>query len=210
MGQTENTKKVMTRMTAGNDQALLSLCWQAWDSFVQEYKKNKEMEDAVKAAEKQLADFTKKKSEEAKGVLNRMSGATDSGLVASIFTAWRDFFMDLKQSRELEAMMANADSGFKSLNMKQKNAANGVMSRLHRTEEEIFIDSVFQNWATESALSKVMKHYAGKMDQKKHQLEAVQTMFKSFAVQLEQGIGNAANTPRTQRKSAQKPPLPAS
>merc|ERR1719171_2968451 len=102
--------------------------------------------------------------------------------------------------------------------MKQKNAANGVMSRLHRTEEEIFIDSVFQNWATESALSKVMKHYAGKMDQKKHQLEAVQTMFKSFANQLEQGIGN---TPRSQRKSASRksagsdapsgaPPLPSS
>merc|ERR1712070_1145608 len=139
-----------------------------------------------------------------------MSGSSDSGLVMNIFTAWRDYFVDLKQSRDLEEMMANADSGFKSLNLKQKNAANGVMSRLHRAEEEIFIDSVFQNWATEAALSKVMKHYAGKMDQKKHQLEAVQTMFKSFAVQLEQGIGNAANTPRTQRKSAQKPPLPAS
>jgi len=60
--QTENTKKVMTRMTAGNDQALMSLCWQSWDSFVQDYKKNKEMEDAVKAAEKQLAEFTKRKS----------------------------------------------------------------------------------------------------------------------------------------------------
>jgi len=199
--QTENTKKVMTRMTAGNDQALLSLCWQAWDSFVQEYKKNKEMEDAVKAAEKQLAEFTKKKSDEAKGVLNRMSGATESGLIMSTFAAWRDYFIDLRQAREMEEMIANAETGFKSLNAKQKNAANGVMSRLHRCEEEIFIDSVFQNWATEAALSKVMKHYAGKMDQKKNQLDAVQTMFKSFAVQLEQGIGQGANTPRTQRRT---------
>merc|ERR1712224_933832 len=167
-------------MSAGNDQALLSLCWQSWGAYVEDYKKNKEMEDAVKAAEQQLADFTKKKSEEAKGVLNRMSGATESGLVASAYNAWRDYFLDLKQSREIEEMIANSDS-------------------------------VFKNWATESALSKVMKHYAGKMDQKKHQLEAVQTMFKSFAVQLEQGIGNAANTPRTQRRSEkQKPPqIPA-
>merc|ERR1712032_1369787 len=72
----ENNKKVMTRMSGSSESALLNLCWQAWDAFLVEYKKNKEMEDAVKRAEQQVADFTKRKSDEAKGVLDRMSGAS--------------------------------------------------------------------------------------------------------------------------------------
>merc|ERR1712019_236367 len=95
----------------------------------------------------------------------------------------------------------------------KKSAANGVMTRLHELEEEIFIAFFFQSWSAEASLSRVTKHYAGKYDQKKHQLEAVQTMFKSFAVQLEQGISNTPRTKKSGRSStsdASRPPqLPA-
>merc|ERR1719460_3573796 len=104
----------MTRLSAGNDLTLMDLCWQAWDSFLQEYKKNKEFEDAVKRSEQQLADFTKKKSEEAKGVLNRMSGASDSGLIMQCMQGWRDYYLDIVQSRQMEEAMLNGDGRMKS------------------------------------------------------------------------------------------------
>merc|ERR1719161_3205981 len=46
--QTENTKKVMARMSSGSDSALLTLVIGSWVQFVEDYKKNKDMEDAVK------------------------------------------------------------------------------------------------------------------------------------------------------------------
>merc|ERR1712091_356185 len=38
--QTENTKKVMTRMSAGSDSALLTVVVASWVQFIAEYKKN--------------------------------------------------------------------------------------------------------------------------------------------------------------------------
>jgi len=59
------------------------------------------------------------------------------------------------------------------------------------------IMAFFYAWSTEAREQHIVKHYGGKLDTKTQQLEAVQTMFRSFANQLEQGIGN---TPRSQRK----------
>merc|ERR1719359_379690 len=52
--QAENTKKVMTRMSAGSDGALLTVVMGAWKQFLEDYKKNKDMEDAVKKQEQQI------------------------------------------------------------------------------------------------------------------------------------------------------------
>lgn len=201
----ENNKKMMTRMSAGNDHTLIELCWQAWHEFIVDYRKNKEMEDAVKKAEQQLNEMMKKKGEEAKGVLNRMTSGSESGLIAQSFQAWRDYFIDLKQSRELEEAMMSGDAKYKSLVGRQRGAAKGVATRANELEHEVFIGHIFYSWSCEASLGRVMKHYANKMDQKKHQLDAVQTMFQSFAQQLEQGIGGSPRS--TQQKK--KPPIPA-
>merc|ERR1719487_882321 len=116
-------------MTAGNNTTLMELIWQTWNSWLEEYKKNKDLEDAVKKAEQQLAEFTAKKSEEAKGVLARMSGASESGLIMNAFTAWRDLLKELNESRKMEQLMAEQQAKLKSLSGKQKGAAKGVSQR---------------------------------------------------------------------------------
>merc|ERR1719235_2682122 len=113
--------------------------------------------------------------------------------------------------------MAENEGRFKSLAQKQSGNAKSVASRCHQQEEENMMMVFFYAWSTMAREEHIIKHYGGKLDQKKHQLEAVQTMFRSFANQLEQGIGN---TPRSQRKSAGRskgvseasgaPPLPPS
>merc|ERR1740117_2100787 len=110
-------------------------------------------------------------------------------------------------------MMGGNDARFKSLNVNQKKNAKSVPSATHAQEEENTIMVFFYAWATDTRTERVIAHYGGKLDQKKNQLDAVQTMFKSFANQLEQGIGSAA-TPRTQKRSERagkdKPPqIPA-
>merc|ERR1711985_25677 len=77
--QAAKSKKVLSRLNAGSDQGLMTLCFAAWVQFMEEYRKNKEFEDAVKAEEKKIAEFMKKQNEGAKSVLTRMSAATDTG-----------------------------------------------------------------------------------------------------------------------------------
>jgi len=213
------SKSVMNRMNAGNDAALVTLCFQTWVAVGEELKKDKEIDALAKQAEAQYKEFMAKKSGEARGVLDRMSSGSDSGLCHVILTAWTEVVKEEKASREMEALMAGQEARFKSLNQNQKGNAKSIASKTHQQEEENMIMAFFYAWATEARVQRMIKHYGDKLDQKKHQLESVQTMFKSFANQLEQGIGN---TPRSQRKSAGRskgvessvasgsPPLPPS
>merc|ERR1719324_2082702 len=57
--QMENTKKVMTKMSAGSDNALLKVVLTSWMQFLEEYKKNKGEEDAIRAQEKAMEEFMK-------------------------------------------------------------------------------------------------------------------------------------------------------
>merc|ERR1719183_2838795 len=89
--QRENAGKFMTRMAAGNEESLKNLCLEAWIKFHQDYAKDKELEDQIKAQEAAFAEHMAKKKDEAKAVLDRMSASSDSGLVALMFKNWLDY-----------------------------------------------------------------------------------------------------------------------
>lgn len=127
--QAAKSKKVLSRLNAGTDQGLMTLCFTAWVQFMEEYRKNKEFEDAVKAEEQKIAEFMKKQNEGAKSVLTRMSSATDSGLVATCFKGWVDVFLEIKKANELEDIMAKAGDKFKSFHGRNKMGAMSAMDR---------------------------------------------------------------------------------
>jgi len=188
------SKKVMMGMSAKNDGALVTLCFQSWNACMVELKADKEIDALAKQAEAAFKEFKKRQSEKSKGVLDGMAGASENGLLKVVLTAWIDDWKEEKKLADMEKMMGGNDSKFKSLNQNQKKNAKSVASATHAQEEENMIMVFFYAWATDTRTERVIKHYGSKLDQKKGQLDAVQTMFRSFASQLEQGIGN---TPRT-------------
>jgi len=86
-GSAANAKKVMSRMSAGSDEALRAMVFSTWCDFVVQYKKDKEMNDAVKAAEQKVKAFMNKQNEGAKSVLTRMQGASETGLMLHLSKA---------------------------------------------------------------------------------------------------------------------------
>merc|ERR1712224_932105 len=186
--QTENTKKVMARMSSGSDNALLSVVLTSWVHYIEDYKKNKDQEDAIKAQEKAMEEFMKQKKDGAKAVLDKMNAATDSGLVEHVMSTWCQNYKDEKEARKMEALMAENEARFGALNGRQKDNAKGVMSRVNEQMELNTLLKHFSAWATDTKLERIMKHYNSKMESKKHQLQSVQHLFKSFANQLDQGL----------------------
>merc|ERR1719199_1929205 len=61
------SKSVMARMSAGQDSALVSLCFQSWVAAQAELLADKEIDALAKKAEQQYKDFMNKKSAEARG-----------------------------------------------------------------------------------------------------------------------------------------------
>jgi len=186
--QAENTKKVMTRMTAGSDNALLTVVYTSWVQWLADYKKNKDTEDAVKKQEQAMAAYLAKKKDEAKGVLDRMNASTDSGLVEHVMSTWAQKFKDDIEARKMELIMAENEAKFGALNGRQKDNAKGVMGRVNEQMALNLMLRHFSYWAMDTKLERIMRHYSNKMESKKHQLQSVQHLFKNFATQLDQGL----------------------
>merc|ERR1719335_70749 len=115
----DNAKAVLMRNLAQGDNMLMDVCLEAWKSWLVEYKKNKDQEDAVKAAEQKVAEFMKSKSEGAKGVIDRMNAATDSGLVEHVISTWVQYWKDLKKAEEMEAILNGAQGKFGAFSEEQ-------------------------------------------------------------------------------------------
>merc|ERR1712216_992372 len=94
----DNAKAVLMRNLAQGDNMLMDVCLEAWKSWLVEYKKNKESEDAVKAAEAKVAAFMKNKSDGAKSVIDKMNSSTNSGLVEHVMSTWVAAFKDKKKA----------------------------------------------------------------------------------------------------------------
>merc|ERR1719217_1297317 len=186
--QAENTKKVMTRMSAGSDLGLLSVVMGSWKQWLEDYKKNKDQEDAVKAQEAQVAEFLAKKKEKAQSIIDKMNASTDSGLVEHVVSTWCQMYSDNKKAAELERVMIEQQEKFAALNGRQKDNAKGVMSRVNEMMALNLMLRHFTMWALDAKMERTMRYYNTKMENKKAQLSSVQTLFKTFASQLDQGL----------------------
>merc|ERR1719158_1658775 len=101
----ENTKSVLMRNLAASDNMLVDTCLEAWKTWLADYKKNKDQEDAVKLAEQKVNDFMKSKSEGARGIIDRMNAATDTGLTEHVISTWVAHYKDKKEAEKMQAML---------------------------------------------------------------------------------------------------------
>jgi len=194
--QSAKSKKVLSRMNAGSEQGLLALTFAAWVQFHEDYKKNKDMEDAVREKEKMVADFMAKQNEGAKSVLSRMSDGNDSALIQTCWKAWLEFYTEIKKANEMQELMnANADK-FGSFNKQNKAGSMTTSQRIAANQDEQVIIIVILMWKMHVKVN-LMKQWAKeKNNKKKQQLVGVKGLFKNFANELESGLREG--TPRVE------------
>jgi hypothetical protein len=188
--QAENTKKVMSRMNGNQDEMLTINAFAAWKQFIEDYNKNREFEDRVKKTEQQLKEHMEKKKDDAKQVLARMQGATDSGLLTMCMQTWVTSFVEGKKQKELEKQMLETDCRLKGFMDSHSQNAHGVSARTIDQIEENLTLRVWNAWMTEAKVSHVAKKFDTKIEDKRKQLQKVQILFKKFAQEIEEGLGN--------------------
>merc|ERR1719146_277275 len=172
----------------------MDVCLECWKKWLEEYKKNKHEEDAVKAAEAKVAAFMKQKSEGAKGVIDRMNAATDSGLVEHVISTWVQYFKDKLKAEEMEAILNGANSKFGAFSERNKAGAMTAGQKATAVKEYGLLNYSILLWTEYCKVERLLRYYSTRMDGKKHQLQGLQTMFRNFANQLETGLKEG--TPR--------------
>jgi len=190
----DNAKAVLMRNLAQGDNMLMDVCLEAWKSWLVEYKKNKESEDAVKAQEAKVAEFMKNKSDGAKSVIDKMNSATDSGLVEHVISTWVQYRKDMKKAEELEAMLNGENAKFASFAARNKNGAMSAGQKATEVKAYGLLNHAMLLWTEVTKVERLLRYYTNRMDHKKHQLQGLQSMFRNFATQLESGLKEG--TPR--------------
>merc|ERR1719420_1400122 len=119
-------------------------------------------------------------------------------------STWAQQYRDNIEAKKMEEIMAANEAKFASLNGRQKDNAKGVMGRVNEQMELNCLLRHFSMWAMDTKLERIMKHYNSKMESKKHQLQSVQSLFKNFAQQLDQGLKADADSARDGRRKSPK------
>merc|ERR1719272_1187136 len=190
----DNAKAVLMRNLASSATQMADVCIEAWKKWLEEYKKDKESEDAVKLAEQRVADFMKSKSEGAKGIIDKMNAATDSGLCEHIMSTWVQNFKDEKKAQEMEAIMNGANNKFGAFAERNKQGAMSAGQKATAVKEYGLVIHSMLLWTEVTKVERMLRYYQNRVEGKKHQLQGLQTMFRNFAAQLETGLKEG--TPR--------------
>jgi len=190
-----NARKSLMTMGNNKEQALVLLCFQALVSYCEDYKKNKELEDAVKAKEQQVAEMMKKHKEGSKSVLDKMAQNSDTALVQSCMAGWIEFFMEQKKANEMQDMLESGTGRFNEFSKRNKGSAGSLMDRSAYLSELGAQIVVFMYWKKDTKVERMRRWAKEKNDKKKKQLVGVKGLFKNFATELEQGLKDG--TPRT-------------
>merc|ERR1711937_244703 len=198
----DNAKAVLMRNLAQGDNMLMDVCLEAWKSWLVEYRKEKETEDAVKLAEQKVADFMKNKKDGAASVIDRMNAATDSGLVEHVISTWIQAYKDDKKAQEMEAMLNGANSKFASFSARNKAGAQSAGAKATEVRDYGLVNRAFLLWTDVTKVERLLLFYSNRVEHKKHQLQGLQTMFRNFASQLETGLKEG--TPRKDLEDSKK------
>jgi len=188
--QSNQAKSVLARMNGDRNSTLIQILWSTWMKFCEDYKKDKGFEDAVKKQEQVMKAYAEKQKSGAMSSLNRMAAGNDTALLSMFVKEWHCFVNEEAREKAAAEELSGADGGLKSLQSRQLGNARGVQTRVNDQMNANLLMQVWNGWMLESKCNHIDRYYSGKIEGKRRQLNSVQTLFKSFARQLEEGLGS--------------------
>lgn len=197
-----SAQKVMGRMSAQSDDGLVSMAFKGWVQFCVDYKKDKVMNDAVKAAEKKVQDFLVKQNNGAKSVLQRINNASASGCLHAAFTGWAETVAESKKSTEMEAMLNAKASKLNEFSTRNKTGARNASQRVAVLQDQQYTGFCFTFWKRDAKCERMRRYGKEKNQKRKQELIGVKGLFKNFASELETSLKEG--TPRVEVSKAQK------
>merc|ERR1712025_169914 len=131
------------------------------------------------------------------GIIDKMNSATDSGLVEHVISTWIQYRKEEKKAQEMEAMLNGADAKFGAFGARNKAGAMSAGQKATAVKEYGLVIHAWLLWTDVTKVERMLRYYQNRIEGRKHQLQVLQTMFKTFATQLESGLKEG--TPRSQQ-----------
>lgn len=202
--QAEKAKQFLTHMGAKNEGMLVSVCFQGWIQDYEDFKKEKEHEEEVRLKQEKMAEFLKGKSDNAKRMLQMVGGSTNTGLLTSVVTAWKQAVEDTKKEAEIDRAVCSTAAKLAAFKTRSKGHAGLATGKTIMSLEEMLKIQVLNAWRLDSRLEATLKLHHAKVESKRQQLLGVQQMFRTFAHQLDTRLKGSFDSDRTSGKRLNK------
>jgi hypothetical protein len=197
-----NAKKTMARVGAGNDDDLCLMCLKAWKNFIEEYNKDKAMNDAIKAAEQKVTAFQNQHKEGSMSVLNKMTSGADSALKAQVFKGWKDVVAEIAQKMEMESQLEAGGGQLKSFASRNKNSAMSVQQRSSKLLDDSQFIFFFTFWKRDIKVDLMRRYGEKKVRDQKDSLVKVKGAVRGFATDLESTLKQGTPPPSSRPPQA--------
>jgi len=186
--QIENAKHILLRASVENDLAMLRCCFQAFLETWQEAVQEQQIAQQVDRTQEKMKEFMKRKSTIALHLMKEMCYATAAGFQLEVFTSWATLVQQSSVERELQSMVHQQRQRIAWVQDRCKSNNHLLVEGLEKQRQSDVQLEVFSLWRTFAGIeSKVLGHKV-KVDAKRQQLQGVQTLFRSFASQLEKQL----------------------
>lgn len=197
--QKKTVQSHLSRLAESVEKSLLYQVLQAWVTVKEDEKLERLHKQATEAMDARLLTLeVRAKSSVLEMMRHAFGDDLGHGYCAEVLECWHKFYLEEKRIRDTKALLESFPDKLKDLAKRQRGNALKVAAKSNAAVADAALSQVFSAWWMDVEVEKVIRYYLGKMDSKKHQLEAVQQMFKSFASQLEQGIGNSPRARKAQ------------
>lgn len=186
--QSENAKLILRRACAENDLALIRCCFQAFHETWQEAAQEQHIAVQVDLSQEKMKEFMKRKSTIALRLLKEMCYATAAGFQQEVFSSWVTLVQQSHGEGQLQGLLQQQQQRIEAVRQRSRNNNHLLVQGLEKQYHSDMQLEIFSHWRTFAGVeSKVLGHKV-KVDAKRQQLQGVQSLFRSFAAQLERQL----------------------
>jgi len=199
MERKANMRKVVARMCDESLMGVLQTGFSAWQLALEDIKRDRELEGEFQKMEAQVKEALAAQKWASARIFESMGASSEAGLLSLGFAAWVQAAEEEKRTREMEAALGSAGKKLNWLQDRQMVHAMKVQDRINLQIELFLCMRVLNTWLLATKAERVQRHFNQKLENKRKQLNGVQSLFKTFAAQLEQGLASVEDDQDTTR-----------
>jgi len=192
-------QKVVCRLSAGSDSGASRAAFLTWAHAVEEVKRECDLQAEARRAELRVKEHMQSRKVGAASILERLTVFNDTSLLSRVLANWSQATQEECRTRELSHALGQAKSKLNSLEKRRMDSACSVQDRLNEQVAFFLCMRVLSAWLLTTKAELLSRHFFSKLENKRRQLSGVQNLFKTFAMQLEQGLGGVEDGEETSR-----------
>lgn len=181
-------RKIVAHMLEESRLGPLVMCYQAWTQFLETERREHATEENIRGLEKELKVLMDAKKAKLKNVLTSLVDGQTEDLLFEVVQAWVQASVEERRTREMDDAMGQFTGKLSMLKTRQVETAMEVRERMNMQGEMTLLCKYWGHWRLSTKAERLDTYFKRKLESKRKQVAGVQTLFQTFATQIEANL----------------------